>query len=266
MSLRSDCEGIVPAPLLPLVPARFDVIGDIAVLSLPDALLPFAPAIARAIISRRKNIRTVVRKVSMVTGESRTARFGVLAGSGTETVHREYGFTYRLDIAKAFFAPRLGTERKRVSDQVRPGERVLVPFAGVGPFAIPAAAKGGAVTAVERNPEAFRYLAGNAAANGVSGRMALIMGDASDVSLLPEPAYDRAIIPAPYGQDRVLDVLAPVVRNGGMVHFYTFKKRHEIPALADHYAETGLPVQAVRRCGNVAPGVSRWAFDLWKDD
>ncbi len=265
MSLRQDCEGVVPAPLLPVVPGRFDVIGDIAVLSLPDTLLPFSAAIARAITSRRKTIRAVVRKVSMVGGDSRIARFELLTGTGTETLHREYGFSYRLDIAQAFFAPRLASECRRVTDQVQPGERVLVPFAGVGPFAIPAAAKGGMVTAVEQNPAAFRYLAENVAANGVAGRMALIMGDASDISLLPESQYDRAIIPAPYGQDRILGVLAPVVRDGGMIHFYTFKKRHEITALIKSYAARGLPVQAVRRCGNVAPGVSRWAFDLRKE-
>ena len=265
MSLRYDCEGVVPPSILPLVPGRFDVIWDIAILSIPDELMPFSAAVAGMITSRRKNIRTVVRKSAMVAGDSRIARFEILAGTGTETLHREYGFSYRLDIAQAFFAPRLASERRRVTDYVRPGERVLVPFAGVGPFAIPAAAKGGIVTAVEQNPEAFRYLAENAAANGVADRMTLISGNAFDTSLLPEQEYDRAIVPSPYGHEHILGVLSPVVRNGGMIHFYTFKKRHEIAALAEHYIAAGLPVQAVRRCGNVAPGVSRWAFDLRKE-
>lgn len=264
MSLRTDCGDIVPCPLLSRVPCRFDVIGDIAVLSLPDPLLPFSADIARRIMSRRKNIRSVARKVTKVDGDHRVARFELLAGSSTETRHREHGFSYRLDISATFFAPRLGTERKRVTDLVVPGERVLVPFAGVGPFAVPAAAKGGIVTAVERNQKAFRYLGENVAANGVAAAMTLVSGDAFDRSLLPEKPFDRAIIPAPYGRDAVLRILAPAVRDGGMIHFYTFRKRYEIPGLVDEYGRDGLSLQGIRRCGNVAPGVSRWAFDLRK--
>lgn len=255
----------MPPALLPLVPGRFDVIGSIAILSLPDALTRYAPAIAGAARSRRKSLTAVVVKTGRIAGESRVARFRLVWGSSTETVHKEYGFSYRLDIAETFFAPRLASERRRVTGQVQPGERVLVPFAGVGPFAIPAAARGGAVTAIEQNPAAFRYLAENAAANGVAGTMTLIRGDAFDASLLPDPQYDRAIIPAPYGMDRILPVLAPAVRDGGMIHFYSFRKRHDTAALAQTCAAGGLCVQAIRRCGNVAPGVSRWVFDLRKE-
>jgi tRNA (guanine37-N1)-methyltransferase len=262
MPLRADCAGVVPPALLPLVPARFDVIGDIALVQLSSPLLPYAGAIAQAIISRRKNIRSVARKVTMVAGERRTASFDLIAGAGTETVHREYGFAYRLDIAEAFFAPRLASERRRVAGLVEPGERVLVPFAGVGPFAVPPAAAGAEVTAIEQNPAAFRYLVENAKANGVAGRMRLICDDAFDPSVVTGGPYDRAVVPAPYGQDSALEILAPTVRTGGTIHFYTFKKRHEIPALKEKYEADGFTVLSHRRCGNVAPGVSRWAFDL----
>ncbi len=262
MSLREDCGGIIPAPLLPLIPGRFDVIGGIAVLTLPDPLVPFSDALAFAVMSRRRTISTVVRKVTKVEGDCRIARFEVITGSSTETKHREYGFSYRLDLADVFFAPRLASERWRVAGQVRAGERVLVPFAGAGPFVIPAAARGGIVTAIERNPAAFRYLEENVAANGVAGRTTMIEGDAFDRTLLPPGEYDRAIIPAPYGQDAILGILAPVVRYGGMIHMYTFRKGNEIPGLIAEYQSRGLSVTAFRRCGNIAPGVSRWVFDL----
>jgi tRNA (guanine37-N1)-methyltransferase len=53
-----------------------------------------------------------------------------------------------------------------------------------------------------------------------------------------------------------------MVKKGGMVHFYTFKKRHQIEGLIEKYESLGLDVELFRKCGNVAPGVSRWAFDL----
>jgi tRNA (guanine37-N1)-methyltransferase len=74
--------------------------------------------------------------------------------------------------------------------------------------------------------------------------------------------FDRAIIPTPYGRDEILEIVAPMVKKGGMVHFYTFKKRHQIEGLIEKYESLGFDVELFRKCGNVAPGVSRWAFDL----
>jgi len=62
MSLRHDCISCIPPGQLPLVPARFDVIGDIAILGLPPLLLPYAGAIAAAVMRCNKTIRTVVTK------------------------------------------------------------------------------------------------------------------------------------------------------------------------------------------------------------
>jgi len=262
MSLRSDCGGRVPARFLPLVPRRFDVIGNIAVLSLPDSLVPYAGAIAQALTTHRRSIRTVVRKVTKIEGANRVARFEIITGNSTVTTHRENGFSYRLDLADVFFAPRLVFERRRIASKIRTGERVLIPFAGTGPFVVPVAAAGGIVTAVEKNPAAFQFLKENIMDNGVAGRVTLICGNAIDASLLPATDYDRAIIPAPYGQDEVFDIFAQVVRPGGMIHLYAFKKKNEIPKLVEEYQSRDVSVQAFRRCGNVAPGVSRWAFDL----
>lgn len=53
-------------------------------------------------------------------------------------------------------------------------------------------------------------------------------------------------------------------KKGGALHFYTFKKKHQIEGLIERYVTMGLGVELCRRCGNVAPAVSRWAFDLRK--
>jgi len=181
-------------------------------------------------------------------------------------MHREYGFSYRLDLQDVFFAPRLASERKRVTSQIQTDECVLVPFAGAGPFVVPAAANGGIVTAIEMNPVAFRYLEENVTINGIAGRSTLIQGDAFDSSPLRKEGFDRAIIPAPYGKDTILGILTPVVRPGGTIHMYTFRKKNEIPGLIAEYQSRKLSVIKHRRCGNVAPGVCRWVFDLYRDN
>ena len=242
-------RGIIPEDNLKHLSDRFEVIGDVAVLSVPEELAEFRHAVAEAVVSRRRNISTVLNKVEKVSGSSRTAHYEVLIGDTTVTLHREFGFEYRLDVSKVFFNTRMAYERIRVIDQVEPGERVFVPFAGVGPFAIPAAAKGAPVVAVEQNPDAFSWLDENVALNHVRENCTIVHGDARDLYLLPYHRFDRVIIPTPYGMDQVLDTFLPLVPGGGMLHFYTFKTRQEIPLLSGMFAgeKTQYPVQQAMR-------------------
>ena len=207
-------EGYRPRTALCSLSDRFDVIGNIAVLAIPEELTGYRFVIAEAVISRRPTIRTVLNKISCLEGCNRTAHFEILAGTDTVTAHQEYGFIYRMDVRTVFYNPRLASERKRVTDQVSCGERVLVPFCGVGPYVIPAAARGAAVVAVEQNPEACRWLEENVLLNGVGDRITRFSGDAFDISLLPQGTFNRAIIPTPYGMDAILDVITPRVKPG----------------------------------------------------
>jgi tRNA (guanine37-N1)-methyltransferase len=264
MGLKEQLRGIIPDHVLCYLSDRFDVIGSIAVLCLPPALSDYKAEIAHAILSRRKNITTVINKTSQLGGSNRTGRYEILAGHSTITVHHEYDHAYKLDVGTVFFNPRLASERKRVTVQVQRGEKVLVPCCGVGPFVVPAAARGAEIVAIEQNPEACRWLRENIRLNGVEGRVTVIQGDAFDTSLFPTYDFDRAIIPTPYGMDAIFEVIAPRVKRGGMIHFYTFKNRQQADALGPEFGQKGFEVVIQRRCGNVAPAVSRWVYDLIK--
>ena len=266
MSLKNDLKGIIPDDALHYLTNHFEVIGDIAIISLRPELNDYKKQIAEGILSIRKNICTVLNKASKLEGDHRTAYYEFLAGTRTLTCHHEYGFLYRLDIGKVFFNSRLGFERRRVTDQVQPDELVLVPFCGVGPFAVPAAARHARVIAIEKNPEACYWLSENISINGVSQNVCIINGNAFDICLRPHKKFDRVIIPTPYGRDAILQVIAPLVKKSGMIHFYTFKKWHQVPVLIEEYEKKGFCVNFFRSCGDVAPGVSRWVFDLIKSD
>ena len=262
MGFKDLVSGCVPEALLPLLTGHYTVIGTVAVIAIPRPLEDYKITIAKAILSHRHSVQTVLNKTAPVNGSSRTARYEILAGKDTVTTCREYGIEYELDVLSSFFNPRLSTERRRVAGMVRPDEMVLVPFAGVGPFVVPAARRGARVVAVEQNPDAFRWLCNNICRNGVGGRVTPIEGDAFDTSLLQDTTFDRVIIPTPYGMDSILGVLAPHVKPGGMIHFYTFRNKGQIALLEALFARTGYEVLRVRKCGNVAPSVARWVFDL----
>ncbi len=275
VTLRDAMKEIVEEPLLPLVPKRFDYIGDIAVISIPPELGAYREAIVSKILSMRGNTRAVLNKVSKLEGERRVAHFEVLAGESAETLHRENGYTYRMDVRKVFFNPRLYWERARVASNVLSGESVLIPFAGVGPFVLPPAGKGTMVCAIEINPDACACLKENIRLNKLEKQVTVIQGDAEFIlshsgSLeaegfrVPENGFDRAIVPTPYGMDHFLGKVSELIKKGGHIHFYTFKTEPQIPELIEEYRRMGLEVEFFRRTGNVAPGVSRWVFDLVK--
>ncbi|MCQ1536539.1 class I SAM-dependent methyltransferase family protein [Methanosarcina sp. KYL-1] len=295
VSLRDEMRGIIEEPLLGLVPKRFDFIGDVAVISIPQELDVYKETIAKKLVSMRGNTRAVLNKVSKLEGEHRVADFELLLGESAETLHRENGYTYRLDVRTVFFNPRLYWERGRIGAKVFPGESVLIPFCGVGPFVLPAAGKGARVLAIEKNPEACSCLKENVRLNRLGGQVTVMQGDAGEIFKfltpagdgrldyfevpeagffevpetdffeVPEAGFDRAIVPTPYGMDRFLVEILRLIRKGGYVHFYTFKTESQIPGLIETYEKMGLEVEFYRRCGNVAPGVSRWVFDLIKN-
>src|SRR5260370_15620431 len=84
-----------------------------------------------------KNVKTVYYKAGAITDNQRLRPLHHVPGAvRTETIHKELGCRFKIDISKAFFSPRLSSEHNRVAEQVQPGEGVVDMFAGVGPFSI----------------------------------------------------------------------------------------------------------------------------------
>ncbi|MDD1706316.1 MAG: hypothetical protein LUQ12_04685, partial [Methanoregulaceae archaeon] len=65
--------------------------------------------------------------------------------------------------------------------------------------------------------------------------------------------------------DNVLDLLSGVIKQGGTIHFYTFKSGQEIEPLQEMFRDRGFTAGSWYRCGYVAPGIGRYVFDLEKD-
>ncbi|KIJ22013.1 hypothetical protein PAXINDRAFT_63699, partial [Paxillus involutus ATCC 200175] len=93
----------------------------------------------------------------------------VLAGEPNFVVeHRESDCRFTFDFSKVYWNSRLHTEHDRLVQLFQPEDVVADVFAGVGPFAIPAAKKGCAVLANDLNPDSAHWLTKNISANHVS--------------------------------------------------------------------------------------------------
>ncbi|EEB74761.1 class I SAM-dependent methyltransferase family protein [Thermococcus sp. AM4] len=229
----------VPDGVRPLLPSSFDIIGDIAIIELPEELMPYGRAIGEAILRVHRHIKAVFAKGSKVEGEYRVRELIHLAGEKrTETLHRENGIRLRLDVAKVYFSPRLATERMRIFRKAKPGEVVFDMFAGVGPYSILLARKAKLVFAVDLNPWAIRYLEENIRLNKVYN-VVPILGDVRKVA--GKLMADRVIMNLPKFADRFLREAMLSVRNGGVVHYYGFGPEEDL------YSEHEAKIKAVAR-------------------
>jgi tRNA (guanine37-N1)-methyltransferase len=223
----------MPADLLDFDPS-YERLGDIAIVDEDDP--DRARALADAIVASALPVETVLNRASKVRGETRVRDWDVLAGEGTETVHREYGHEFAVDLAEVYFSPRLATERHRVAEQVTPGERAFDMFAGVGPFVVPFAARGAEVVGVDINETAIEYLRENARRNGVPDRVTAIHGDVRDVvsgssrgqrsdgveDVAAEYAgwADRLVMNLPHSADEFLETAVALAGDDAVVHYY----------------------------------------------
>jgi tRNA (guanine37-N1)-methyltransferase len=211
----------VPEDLLGFSPA-YEVIGDIALLEDPDLDKQKASKIADALLITQQNIKTVLKPLTHVIGEFRVREFEVIAGEPrTETIHKEYGCRYKVDLARAYFTPRLSTERSRVLSWVKDGDIVVDMFAGVGPYSILIAKskKPAKVLAIDKNPDAVHYLKENISLNSVKNIEA-IEGDAREEAKKFADTADHVIMNLPHNAFEFLDSAVLLLKSGGIVHYY----------------------------------------------
>ena len=211
-------EGTVsPDELLGFEPS-YERLGEVGLLDADEPVR--ARAFADAVVESDVPCETVVNRASKVAGEYRVREWDVLYGSDTETVHREYGHEFLLDIADVYFSPRLATERHRVTEQVAAGDHVVDMFAGVGPFAVPMAARGADVLACDVNPRAIEYLRENAARNGVADRITALEGDVRETTADYDGWADRVVMNLPHSADDFLDTAVRLAGDDCVLHLY----------------------------------------------
>jgi tRNA (guanine37-N1)-methyltransferase len=211
----------VPEDLLGFNPS-YEVIGDIALLEDPDLDKEKASKIADALLQTQPNIKTVLKPLTPVIGEFRTREFELIAGEPkTETVHREYGCRYKVDLARAYFTPRLSTERARILSWIKEGETVVDMFAGVGPYSILLAKskKPSKVIAIDKNPDAVHYLKENIILNSVKNIEA-IEGDAKEEAKKFAGTSDHVIMNLPHNAYEFIDSAVLLTKPGGIIHYY----------------------------------------------
>ncbi|MDY6959499.1 MAG: class I SAM-dependent methyltransferase family protein, partial [Halobacteriota archaeon] len=155
----------------------------------------------------------------------RIRKLEILRGEGsTETVYKESGCSFKLDVSKVFFSPRLSYERGRIAGMTGAKETIINMFSGVGTFSIIIARKNPDVKvySIDINSYAYDYMVENVKLNHLEGIVIPKLGDAREV-IQDEGMVgfaDRVLMPLPHTACEFLDCAIPALKRGGILHYF----------------------------------------------
>jgi len=239
--LKKVLDGILSEKEAEELFSAFDQIGDIIVIRIPDSLLSKKKIIGETLLDQVKTAKSVFYQSSDVEGDFRTRSLELLAGEDkTETEYKEYGCRFFVDVEKAFFSPRLSTERERIANLVQDGEVIINMFGGIGMFSIMAAKnKKCTVYNIDINPIASKLCEKNISLNKLEGNVISINGDASQIIKDQlENKGDRTLMLLPERSDEFLDSAILATKNNGVIHYYSHihaDKKQDAPKLSEQH-------------------------------
>lgn len=270
MKLKQYLKDLLSKSELKELVCSYDVVGDIAITIIPETLKHKESIVGQAILESNRKIKVVAKRVGYYGGEYRTIPLQIIAGAERkETVVKEFGLRFRLNVETVYYSVRSGSERRRIASLVQEGESVLVLFSGVAPYPLVLSkySQAARIVGIEKNPEAHAYAMHNLTLNKKCQNIVLLNEDAGALLPAVSQKYDRIIMPLPAGGERYLPAAIDVLRSGGWLHFYDFQQQGQFERSIDKIARACSAVDRreeqaeIIQCGHSAPRTYRICVD-----
>lgn len=244
------------------IPRSFDTVGDILIFSeFPKELKKKEKEVGKYLLKKLKNIKIIAKKSKFYSGKYRTPKLKILAGEKRkETIHKENGVLIKLNPEKAYFSPRSGNERLRISRLVKRGESILVMFSGVAPFplVISKHSKAKGIYGIEINKKAHRYAEENIKLNKLSN-VKVFKGNVKRVLPKLNKKFDRIIMPLPKDSEDYLKLALKYLKPKGKIHIYIFAHENDFKKLKEKYKKFK---PKLIKAGSPSPGKYRLCVEL----
>lgn len=259
---------------------RVEFIGDLAVIRVPFNFNPHdLRPIAEEILRRLPYIKSVWAALPGIVGEYRLRRHVWLAGEQrSETLYKEHGCLFKVDINRVYISPSLNYEHKRIASLVRPGEVVINMFAGAGLFSIIIAkhARPHKVYSIDISQDAYNFMLENVKLNKVEGIVIPLLGDAKDlIENRLRNVATRVLMPYPeLALDYLVHAISSLSNRRGFIHLYL----HVKTSRGEHWKDKAQDLVAtrlsklsvndydllnIRKVRNVGPRTHQVAVDLY---
>lgn len=258
----------IPEDLVPLLPRKWELLGDVLVLKLDERLKPYEKKVAE-VYGQVLGAQTVLEDEGGITSEYREPQVRILLGDRTETVHKENGVIFKLDAREVMFSSGNIDERIRMATICENDDVVVDMFAGIGYFSIPMAvhSRPAEIYSIEINPVAFGYLCENVGLNKVTETICPLLGDCLEVA--PEGLATRVVMGFLSGGDVYLPKAMKVIGKEGIIHYHETcpnELLEERPASTVNEAadktNRDYEILEQRILKSYAPGVSHIVLDI----
>ena len=280
MKLKEFLKNKIPDNKIEFTPSSFDVIGDICIIEIKDEVKKYEKLIANSLLELNKNIKSVFKKTSARKGKHRTYKLKLLAGiNNKETIYKENGVLFKLDVEKCYFTPRWSNERLRISKLVKKNENILVMFSGIGSFTyvILKNSTPKIIYNIEINKTAHKYALENLKINRFDeNKVKLINSDVKKALPKINLKFDRILMPLPKESEKYFDLAFKSLNKNGVIHYYTFleepkKKLSDLKLnsywkkqIKENLKDHKFKIQNIIKCGVYAARIYRVCVEIKK--
>ncbi|MDL2245993.1 class I SAM-dependent methyltransferase family protein [Methanobrevibacter sp. OttesenSCG-928-K11] len=214
------------------------------------------------------NVDTII-KINNIYGTKRMPNIEILKGSDTETIHKENGCFFKLDLSKVMWSKGNVNERLRIAKLIKPNETVLDMFAGIGYFSIPIGvhSKAKKIYSIEINPNSYGFLKENIELNKINkdyNRMEAILGDSKE--LTSNYKVDRIIMGYVKTTHHYLKIAIGSLNPGGILHYHEtvplkLINTRPINRIKNAAGDRDVNIITINKIKQYAPGVAHIVVD-----
>lgn len=250
------------------------IIGDILLLKFQNNISEREKKKISIIIKEMMPRIKTICEIKSIEGEYRKPKINKIYGKGTETIHKEHGIFYKIDVSKTMFSKGNLYERQRIISKVKTYETIVDMFAGIGYFSLGIAkfSKPKKIYGIEKNPTAFRLLKENISLNNVENIIIPILGDCKDISKKRkyQNIADRVIMGFIKNTESFLPFAFSFLKGEGIIHYHNIHKKEElwekpIKAISRCAKESGYEVERIlekRKVKSYAPKIFHIVMDV----
>ncbi|MCS7123457.1 MAG: methyltransferase domain-containing protein [Candidatus Aenigmarchaeota archaeon] len=230
----------------------YQKVGDIVLVKISKELENYKYKIGEFLLEKIPKTKTVCRILG-IEGKKRVPRIEILAGNGTETIHKENKCIFKLDISKVMFSKGNLFERRRLIEYVKNGEKIIDLCCGIGYFSIPIAKfRDVTIVCIDINKDAIKYLLENIKLNKLKNVFPVI-GDSLKI-IKEKNVFDRVIIGCFFDSFKFLNIAKKI---GKEVTFHTLMKKEDVENFLKTYN-----VIRYRKVKSYAPHIYHYVFDI----
>ena len=274
--LREKLRDKLSEKELELLPRGYQIIGKILLIKLRPELFRHKKVIGDAIV----HIFPYVHTVCLFKGIKEITRkpdIEIIGGCekrepspSTQTLHKEHGCQFLLDVSEVMWSKGNKEERIRLAKLVKSKEVIVDMFSGIGYFSIFIAkyCNPKKIYAIDINPKAVEYLRKNVWLNNVEGKIEVLEGDCRKFVKFLENSADRIVMGYLFDTEKFLPYALKIAKKNCTIYFHRTAKANEIEKLKEKIISTGkknkckIKILKVIKVKSYAPKILHFVFDL----